>query len=51
MSAESVELMKNLLFFFNASASQLPLKAIHQPGKNHFKIIQAMHISFCGQKN
>ncbi|KAL6282825.1 hypothetical protein ACE6H2_013754 [Prunus campanulata] len=32
VSAESVELMKNLLFFFNASASQLPLKAIHQPG-------------------
>ncbi|XP_068322935.1 uncharacterized protein [Pyrus communis] len=32
VSAESVELMKNLLFFFNSGASQLPLKAIHQPG-------------------
>ncbi|KAM1561512.1 hypothetical protein ACFX1Z_004630 [Malus domestica] len=32
VSAESVELLKNLLFFFNSDASQLPLKAIHQPG-------------------
>nr|XP_028958836.1 exopolyphosphatase PRUNE1-like isoform X2 [Malus domestica] len=32
VAAESVELMKNLLFFFDSSASQLPLKAIHQSG-------------------
>ncbi|XP_022721259.1 exopolyphosphatase PRUNE1-like isoform X2 [Durio zibethinus] len=32
VSTESVELMKNLLFFFNSNASQLPLKVLHQPG-------------------
>ncbi|XVF86087.1 hypothetical protein PTKIN_Ptkin18bG0013200 [Pterospermum kingtungense] len=32
ISTESVELMKNLLFFFNSNASQLPLKVLHQPG-------------------
>ncbi|KAM1571214.1 hypothetical protein ACFX10_036133 [Malus domestica] len=32
VAAESVELMKNLLFFFDSCASQLPLKAIHQSG-------------------
>ncbi|KAK9267458.1 hypothetical protein L1049_009884 [Liquidambar formosana] len=31
VSAESVELMKNLLSFFNSNASQLPLKVLHQP--------------------
>ncbi|XP_050288118.1 uncharacterized protein LOC126726798 isoform X1 [Quercus robur] len=31
-SAESVELMKNLIFFFNSNASQLPLKVLHKPG-------------------
>ncbi|XVF23012.1 hypothetical protein REPUB_Repub13aG0001200 [Reevesia pubescens] len=32
VSTESVELMKNLLYFFNSNASQLPLKALYQPG-------------------
>ncbi|XP_012441806.1 uncharacterized protein LOC105766779 [Gossypium raimondii] len=32
VSTESVEVMKNLLFFFNSNASQLPFKAVHQPG-------------------
>ncbi|KAF6135165.1 hypothetical protein GIB67_035236, partial [Kingdonia uniflora] len=32
VSAESVELMRNLLHFFNSNASQLPLKVLHQPG-------------------
>ncbi|XP_034697698.1 exopolyphosphatase PRUNE1-like [Vitis riparia] len=32
VSAESVDLMKNLLHFFNSNASQLPLKVLHQPG-------------------
>ncbi|KAK1571054.1 hypothetical protein Q3G72_011246 [Acer saccharum] len=32
VSAESVELMKNLLSFFNSNASQLPLKVLHRPG-------------------
>ncbi|XP_040363007.1 exopolyphosphatase PRUNE1 isoform X2 [Rosa chinensis] len=32
VSAQSVELMRNLLSFFNSSASQLPLKAIPKPG-------------------
>ncbi|KAA8544804.1 hypothetical protein F0562_019605 [Nyssa sinensis] len=32
VSAESIELMKNLLHFFNSNASQLPLKVLHQPG-------------------
>lgn len=31
VSAQSVELMSNLLSFFNSSASQLPLKAIPKP--------------------
>ncbi|CBI39018.3 unnamed protein product, partial [Vitis vinifera] len=33
VSAESVDLMKNLLHFFNSNASQLPLKVLHQPGQ------------------
>ncbi|XP_031282443.1 uncharacterized protein LOC116141021 [Pistacia vera] len=32
VAAESVELMRNLLSFFNSSASQLPLKVLQQPG-------------------
>ncbi|KAL6206356.1 hypothetical protein ACLB2K_023604 [Fragaria x ananassa] len=32
VSAQSVELMRNLLSFFNSSASNLPLKAIPKPG-------------------
>ncbi|KAK6150174.1 hypothetical protein DH2020_017699 [Rehmannia glutinosa] len=32
VSAESSELMKNLLLFLNSSASQLPLKVLHQLG-------------------
>ncbi|OMO82719.1 hypothetical protein COLO4_22875 [Corchorus olitorius] len=32
VSTESVELMKNLLIFFNSNASQLPLKVLNQPG-------------------
>ncbi|KAL1830826.1 hypothetical protein ACET3Z_000477 [Daucus carota] len=32
VSAESSELMKNLLQFFNSNASQLPLKEMQQPG-------------------
>ncbi|KAM5587290.1 hypothetical protein ABKV19_005956 [Rosa sericea] len=32
VSAQSLELMRNLLSFFNSSASQLPLKAIPKPG-------------------
>ncbi|KAI3991612.1 hypothetical protein MKX01_009654 [Papaver californicum] len=32
VSAESSELMRNLLHFLNASASQLPLKDLHKPG-------------------
>ncbi|CAK7357431.1 unnamed protein product [Dovyalis caffra] len=32
VSAESMELMRNLLSFFNSNASHLPLKPIHQPG-------------------
>ncbi|KAA8537097.1 hypothetical protein F0562_029575 [Nyssa sinensis] len=32
VSAESVELMKSLLHFFNTNASQLPLKVLYQPG-------------------
>ncbi|KAF8413467.1 hypothetical protein HHK36_001454 [Tetracentron sinense] len=32
VSAESVDLMKNLLHFLNSNASQLPLKVLHQPG-------------------
>lgn len=32
VSAESMELMKNLLNFFNLNASQLPLKVLSQPG-------------------
>ncbi|XP_075667778.1 uncharacterized protein LOC142637381 [Castanea sativa] len=32
VSAESAELMKNLIFFFNSNASQLPLKVLHKPG-------------------
>ncbi|PIA62938.1 hypothetical protein AQUCO_00200747v1 [Aquilegia coerulea] len=32
VSAESAELMRNLLHFFNTNASQLPLKVLHQPG-------------------
>ncbi|XP_015882850.2 uncharacterized protein LOC107418662 isoform X1 [Ziziphus jujuba] len=32
VSAESVERMKNLLFFLNSNATQLPLKVIHRPG-------------------
>ncbi|KAG6755569.1 hypothetical protein POTOM_041402 [Populus tomentosa] len=31
VSAESVELMRNLLSFFSSNASHLPLKAIHRP--------------------
>ncbi|XP_021298304.1 exopolyphosphatase PRUNE1-like isoform X2 [Herrania umbratica] len=31
VSTESVEVMKNLLFFLNSNASQLPLKVLHQP--------------------
>ncbi|PON39538.1 DHHA2 domain containing protein [Parasponia andersonii] len=30
--AESVELMKSLLMFFNANATHLPLKVLHRPG-------------------
>ncbi|KAH9747561.1 DHHA2 domain-containing protein [Citrus sinensis] len=32
VSAESVELMRNLLTFLNSNASQLPLKVLHQSG-------------------
>ncbi|KAE8658714.1 Detected protein of unknown function [Hibiscus syriacus] len=32
VSTESVEVMKKLLLLFNSNASQLPLKALHQPG-------------------
>lgn len=32
VSAESSELMRNLLHFLNANASQLPLKDLHKPG-------------------
>lgn len=32
VSAESAELMKNLLFFFNSNATKLPLKVLHRPG-------------------
>lgn len=32
MAAESTELMKNLLDFFNLNSSQLPLKVLHKPG-------------------
>ncbi|KAF5183173.1 prune like [Thalictrum thalictroides] len=32
VSAESADLMRNLLHFFNTNASQLPLKVLHQPG-------------------
>ncbi|KAF3450170.1 hypothetical protein FNV43_RR06250 [Rhamnella rubrinervis] len=32
VSAESVELMKNLLFFLNSNSTQLPLKVLHRPG-------------------
>ncbi|KAK6285036.1 hypothetical protein POUND7_003988 [Theobroma cacao] len=31
VSTESVEVMKNSLFFFNSNASQLPLKVLYQP--------------------
>lgn len=31
VSAESVELMRNLLSFFSSNASHLPLKAMHRP--------------------
>ncbi|OVA14994.1 DHHA2 [Macleaya cordata] len=32
VSAESPELMRNLLHFFNSNSSQLPLKVLHKPG-------------------
>ncbi|XP_024436688.2 uncharacterized protein LOC7455042 isoform X3 [Populus trichocarpa] len=32
VSAESMELMRNLLSFFSSNASHLPLKAMHRPG-------------------
>ncbi|KAF5733598.1 protein prune [Tripterygium wilfordii] len=41
ISAESVELMDNLLFFFSAHASQLPLKAIYELGlKNEMRAFE-----------
>lgn len=36
MAAESTELMKNLLDFFNLNSSQLPLKVLHKPGQGAF---------------
>ncbi|XP_041024411.1 exopolyphosphatase PRUNE1-like [Juglans microcarpa x Juglans regia] len=32
VSAESMEIMRNLILFFDSIASQLPLKVLHQPG-------------------
>ncbi|KAL7089578.1 hypothetical protein ACP275_13G193800 [Erythranthe tilingii] len=41
VSAESSELMKNLLRFLNASAAQLPLKALHQSGlKDEMRVFE-----------
>ncbi|KAL7131212.1 hypothetical protein ABFS83_13G183500 [Erythranthe nasuta] len=41
VSAESSELMKNLLRFLNASAAQLPLKAVHQSGlKDEMRVFE-----------
>ncbi|EYU19083.1 hypothetical protein ABFS82_13G184500 [Erythranthe guttata] len=41
VSAESSELMKNLLGFLNASSVQLPLKALHQSGlKDEMRVFE-----------
>ncbi|XP_021691790.2 uncharacterized protein LOC110673086 isoform X2 [Hevea brasiliensis] len=41
VTAESVELMKNLLMFLNSKASHLPLKVLHDPGlKDDMKVFE-----------
>ncbi|KAF2304605.1 hypothetical protein GH714_034958 [Hevea brasiliensis] len=41
VTAESVELMKNLLMFLNSNASHLPLKVLHNPGlKDDMKVFE-----------
>ncbi|KAK2997461.1 hypothetical protein RJ639_025155 [Escallonia herrerae] len=42
VSAESAELMNNLLHFFNSNASNLPLKVLQQPGQF------VVFVVFCG---
>ncbi|XP_021596731.1 uncharacterized protein LOC110603340 isoform X4 [Manihot esculenta] len=46
VTAESVELTKNLLTFLNSNASRLPLKVLHNPGlKEEMKLFEIENIT------